>query len=247
MTGQEMVTALRESYLDDLAVPYLWTNTELIRVLNFAEVQACRRADLIIDNVTANDQGTSGTGGTAGALPLCVVPVVANQSVYRLSPKIVRVDRCQLTSMTYPLSGPLSSAELDERYSGWRGTSGTVGTAGSGGTPWAFMNEPTNTIAFILAPSTSDTARLQISRLPLVPFTLSTLPEIEEKYHEGLLDWAAHLAFMKPGEKTLNLNLSATYGSRFQAQFGPMPDANAERIRKTLCQHQRMRPRVFGS
>jgi hypothetical protein len=122
--------------------------------------------------------------------------------------------------MTYPLSGPVSYAELDEFMSGWWGTSGTVGTAGSGGYPTYFLNEPPNTLTFVLAPSVVDTAHLVVSRLPLVSFTLQTSPEIETEYHEGLLDWAAHLAFMKPDTETLNLNLAKLYEDAFTERFG---------------------------
>ena len=247
MTGQELISHMRESILDDMAAPYLWKDTELLRYLNYAEVQACRRGHLLIDDATANDNGTAATAGTLGQKPLCRLTIVAEQAQYNLSPKILMVKRCQFKSMTIPISGPVSYFELDELQSGWRGTSGTVGTAGSGGNPFFFMNEPVNTITFVLAPSKTDTAYLVVSRIPLTPFTLSTSPEIEEKYHEGLMDWAAHLAYMKNDSDTLNLNLAAVYESRFSAQFGFLPDANSERIRKTLSMQQRMRPREWGS
>jgi len=250
MTGKELIAHLRESMLDDMQPPYLWPDTELLRLLNYAEVQACRRAHLIIDDITANDSGTAATASTAGQQPLCRVTIVANQATYNLSPKILQVKRCQLQSMTYPLEGPYHYPHLDEQISGWfgtYGTSGTVGTAGSGGEPWAFMNEPGNTITFILAPSTSDTAYLVVSRIPLISFTLQTSPEIAEKYHIDLCDWAAHLAFMKPDSDTINENLAKFYNDRFTAKFGPLPDAYSDRMRKILVQKTRMRPREFGS
>lgn len=246
MIGQELITHMRESMLDDAAPPYLWSDTELLRYLNYAEVQACRRAHLIIDGTTANDNGTAATAGTAGQKPLCTLSILANQAVYLLSPKILQVKRCQLLSMTYPLEGPVQYPELDERMSGWKGTSGTVGTAGSGGSPACFLNEPGNTITFILAPSANDTAYLVVSRLPLTPFTLLTSPEIEEVYHHGLMNWACHLAFKKPDSEAQNLNLAKIYEDSFTDEFGPLPDAYHARIVKTLSQQQRMRPRTFG-
>jgi hypothetical protein len=247
MLGKEMIVNLRESILDDVAVPYLWSDTELLRNLNYAEVQACRRAHLIIDGTTANDNGTAGTAGTLGQKPLCTLTIVGNQATYLLSPKILQIKRCQLRSMTYPLSGPKTYPEMDELWTGWIGTNGTVGTAGSGGLPMYFLNEPGNTITFIPGPSTADTASLVVSRIPLTPFTLQTSPEIDEKYHEGLMDWAAHLAYMKNDSDTLNLNLAKVYEDRFVRSFGQLPDAYSDRMRKTLSQQQRMRPRNFGS
>jgi hypothetical protein len=246
-TGQELLAYMRISVLDDNVLPYLWSDLEILAFLNYAEIQACRRANLIIDSSTASDSGTAGTASTMGVKPLCTLPVIAGQATYQLSPKILQVKRCQLGSMTVPLSGPVSRSSLDNLVSGWMGTGGIVGTAGTNGFPCCFENEPTNTLTLIPSPSANDTVYLTISRLPLLPITLSTSPSIDPKYEEGICDWAAHLAFMKPDSDTINLNLAKVYSDRFSAQFGPAPNAHAERIRKTLSQSQRMQPRQFGS
>jgi len=248
--GSELVNILRTDILDDIKVPYLWDDTALMRMLNYAEVQACRRAHLIIDGSTANDFGTSataGTAGTAGVQPLCQLSLTAGKSVYSLNPKVLMVKRCQLSGMSYPLLGPLSLNETDEQFPGWMGTSGTVGTSGTGGYPLVFMNEPTNTITFLLAPAEACTAYLTVSRLPLFPFLLTTSPEVEEKYHEGLLNWAAHLAYMKNDSDAFNPQKAKYYEDQFTAQFGALPDAKSERLVKSLMMNTRMRPRRFGS
>lgn len=247
MQGEEIIFHLRESILDDAAMPYLWSNTELLRLLNYAEVQACRRAHLIIDATTASDSGTAATAGTMGQKPLCVLPIIANQAVYNLSPKILQVKRLQLASMTYPLRGPLHYPQVDEEMAGWWGTNGTVGTCGSGGYPDAFLNEPGNTITLLLAPSVNDTAYLTVSRIPLMSFALKTSPEIDERYHVDLCDWAAHLAYMKPDSETINLDLAKYYENIFTEKFGPLPDAYSARMRKILSQKGRMRTREFGT
>ena len=246
MTGEELVDYLRESILDDVLNPQLWSDSELLRFLNYAEVQACRRAHLLIDSATTNDNGTAATASTAGQKPLCTLALLADTATYSLSPKILQVKRCQLASMTTPLSGPVSYSTLDDVMQGWWGTNGTVGTAGSGGYPVMFLNEPQNTITFIPSPSATDTAYLVVSRIPLTPFTLLTSPEIDEQYHYGLCDWAAHLAYMKPDSETINLNLSAVYEKRFTEQFGSLPNAYTQKVRKSISQKQRMRPVGFG-
>jgi len=247
MIGRELITHMRESVLDDVAIPYLWPDAELLRFLNYAEVQACRRANLIIDATTTNDSGTAATASTAGQKPLCVLSVVAGQGVYQLSPKILQVKRCQLKSLTYPLRGPLHYPQVDEEFSAWWGTNGTVGTCGSGGYPEAFLNEPGNTITLLFAPSSNDTAYLVVSRLPLISFTMQTPPEIDEKYHIDLCDWAAKLAFSKPDSDAYNLNLAEMYEDSFASKFGPLPDAYSDRMRKTIPMMGRMRDREFGS
>lgn len=247
MTGQELVATMRESILDDNAEPYLWKTTELLRNLNYAEVQACRRSHLLIDSTTANDSGTAGTASTAGQRPLCLLVLGAGTAVYTLSPKVLQVKRCQLDSMTYPLTGPLTYEEMDDFIPYWQGTGGIIGTCGTTGNSVVFLNEPGNTVTFVRCPSIAGTAYLAVSRLPLLPFTLATSPEIAERLHEGLMDWAAHLCYMKNDSDTQNLNLAALHAQKFTAQFGPLPDAYSERMRKIVSQRRQMRPREWGS
>ena len=59
MNGKEIIAHMRESMLDDNKIPYLWPDTELLRLCNYGEVQACRRAHLIVDATTATDSGTA--------------------------------------------------------------------------------------------------------------------------------------------------------------------------------------------
>jgi hypothetical protein len=246
MTGQELITAMRESILDDNAPPYLWSDPEILRFFNYAEVQACRRAHLLIDWTTANDSGTAASASTMGQKPLCTVVLVADQGVYSISPKVLQVKRCQLIGMSYPLLGPASMSEVDDRMSGWWSTAGTTGTTGTGGNPTYCVNEPNDQLIFVQAPSVAGTAKLVVSRLPLISFTLRTSPEIPEEHHDGLMDWAAHLAFMKPDSETYNEKLADRYEKKFTARFGPLPDAYSQRMRKILSQKDRMRPRQFG-
>lgn len=237
MTGKDLVAHLRESILDDIYLPQLWSDSELLRLLNLAEAQACRRAQLIVDSSTEEDNDE---------LPLCTLSITAGTATYSLSPKILQIRRCQLRSMSYPLRGPVQIDELDDVAWGWMGTGGIV-SAGTGGSPSVFTNESNNRITIVLAPASDDTADLVVVRLPLDDITLSTSPEIEDQYHLGLCNWAAHLAYMKPDSETINLNLAKMHEDLFIREFGPLPDAYMEKMRKTITPRQRMRARTFGS
>lgn len=246
MIGKELVWHLRESILDDIAIPFLWPDTELLRFLNYAEVQACRRAHILIDSETTTDYGTAATASTAGTKALCQLVLSPNTAVYQLSSKVLQVKRGQMVGLSYPLVGPVSAAELDDTFPEWRGTNGTVGTCGSSGNPIYITNEPNDHITFVLAPSIAGTANLVVSRLPLVQFSLETAPEIPEQYHIDLCDWAAHLAYSKPDTDTFNAKLAQFYADKFTKNFGPLPDVFTERRRKSLTMKDRMRPREFG-
>jgi len=153
--------------------------------------------------------------------------------------------------MSEPLT-PVTRDELDSLYYDWGAASGTAGTSGTAGGdgpvyPECFLSELGNELTLVKAPTINDIASLIVVRLPLLQFTLSTSPEIAERHHDGLLDWAAHLAYMKNDSDTLNLNLAAVYEKKFTERFGPMPDAYTEKMRRELPRRQRMRPREFGS
>jgi len=246
MIGQDLVDELRESYLDDKQIPYRWQDLELLKNCIRAEVQACRRAYLIIDKTTVAD-GTDGTSGD----PICQLTVVPNQAAYTLSKKVLQVERVKLDGMSTPLR-PRTRDELDALTYQWDvtlGTSGTFGTAGGDIVVWPqwFIHEANKELVLVKTPTVNSVARLVVSRLPLQEFTLKTEPEIEEQHHDGLLLWAAHLAFLKPDSDTQNIDLAAVYDKAFTDRFGPMPDAYSEKMRKMLPRQQRMRPRPFGS
>lgn len=253
MTGEDLINSLRYDILDDVAEPYLWSTAFLLRCCNLAEAQACRRAHLIIDGNTGKDSGTSGTAGTAGGgvADLCSVTLIPNVWTYTLSRLVIQIKRVKLATMANPLT-PVTRDELDELWSSWESVSGTAGTAGTAGGdgpvyPEYFIAELGNELTLVKGPTINDTASLIVSRLPLMQFTLSTSPEVAERHHDGLLYWAAHLAYMKSDTETSNLNLAAVYEKKFTDRFGPMPDAYSEKMRRELPRRQRMRPRAFGS
>jgi hypothetical protein len=109
------------------------------------------------------------------------------------------------------------------------------------------MNDPANLITFLLAPVAAGTAFLDVYRIPLISFTLNSAPEIPETYHEGLLNWAAHLAYLKNDTEAFNPDKAKYYEDKFAEQFGPLPNARSERLRKTITMQAAMRPRQFGS
>ena len=71
MNITELLSVLREDFLDDSEEPYLWSDTALVRNINEAQREACRRAYLIKDEdtATANDlYSGSATSTTANKL-----------------------------------------------------------------------------------------------------------------------------------------------------------------------------------
>lgn len=230
MTGQEIVLYLRRE-LDDVAVPYLWRDDELLAYANEAQREAVVRAMMIVDRTTAYDASTNG---------ICAVGINAGTGNYTLSNLVIMVKRMDFigTSGTYGPLPELTRDEMDERYYGWEYSSGA---------PEAFISEANNEIQLIPGVSSvNGTARLVVNRYPLVEFTLLTSPEIETKYHMKMLSWAKKLAYLKNDSDTFNLQLSEQNDKEFERDFGPPVNIKDLLMRKKLIRQGRMTPTIFG-
>jgi hypothetical protein len=114
MIGAEIIRLTREGVLYDNATPFLWSDNLLNIYLNEAEREAARRANLLIDKTTVNDNSS---------LPLTKLNLVPEQSEYTVSAKIVRIRRAVPSWNTAPLNLVVESF-LDEKYPLWRDDTG---------------------------------------------------------------------------------------------------------------------------
>jgi len=101
---------------------------------------------------------------------------------------------------------------LDLSVSGWR-----VAT----GTPRSYVKTPTNKIILYPMPIVADTINMTVSRFPNTLMTLTGSPEVDSRYHQGLILWMLHRAFSKNDSETLNTDKAADYEKQFDKFFGP--------------------------
>jgi hypothetical protein len=238
MTGQEIIDQLR-IMLDDVEVPYLWPDAELLRYANEAEREACRRALLIKDRTTSADSGTKG---------ICSLSLGSGTADYTLSPLVIQILRVKLPSDaaassagTAGYGSPLQQYtrdEMDDIAYDWENLTGT---------PEAFISEAGNELQIIPIPTFATTAKLIVYRLPLVDFTDATSPEIHSQYHFAMVDWALHLAYIKNDSDTLNGELSKYHAGKFELSFGGPVNFRDLAMRKSIARLGQMRARVFGS
>ncbi|MCK5235812.1 MAG: hypothetical protein KAR06_02410 [Deltaproteobacteria bacterium] len=114
MTGAEIIKLTREGVLYDNAHPFLWSENLLNIYLNEAEREAARRASLLVDKTTVNDNNS---------LPLTKLNLVPGQSEYVVSPKILRLKRAvpSWDSVSFRIT---TEGFLDEKYPFWRDDTG---------------------------------------------------------------------------------------------------------------------------
>lgn len=226
MTTPELIIALRE-LLDDEKLPYLWQDSALVRYLNDAERQAARRAYLLIDRNTAS---------------ICMLSLLASTASYTLHSKVLTIRRATVDSSEIPLI-VYTKEEVDFLVN-----VGNTWESVNVGIPEIVIHEANDELIFYPPPQSADTARFEVARLPLVDLANvdTSSPEIPVMYHEDLILWGAHRAYMKNDSDSINMGLSKEYEDKFEKRFGPLPTARSERIRRSQSARQKARPREFG-
>ena len=181
----------------------LWSLDEWTEYANDAENEACKRAELIIDSSSA----------------LTSITVSSGVAIYTVDEKILRIIRAKLSGSAEPLV-KTSRRVLDVTYPDWENDSGTVRS---------WLPESTNKITLYRKPAAAGTLSFVVSRVPLLPMLLvdklTQSPEIDEQYHQGLVDWMLHRAYSKQDSETLDKGKAKEHLARFTKRFGERPPA----------------------
>lgn len=233
MNTGELLTEVR-SQLNDAAgnnSTRFWSNSDLIRYANAARDRlflVVRK--LVIDSTTATDSST---------LPLCRIALTAGVGTYPLSKKILGIIRLRLASQNVLLP-PSTSDELDCSYGDW-----SILPAGD---PWTYcIDLESDSITFVPAPKTADTASLTVYRFPLAKLAISDMAAdlgFREEYHEDLIPWMLHLAYRKQDAEIYNPGLAEEYKKTFLDRAA---EIKLEMHRHTSKPKQNRMQRAFGA
>jgi hypothetical protein len=182
----------------------LWSLDEWTEYCNEAENEVCIRANLILDKTTA----------------LTAITVLSGVSIYAISELILIVRRAKMSTGTEPLV-KTSRRVLDATYPNWEAETGNVRS---------WFPDDSNKIGLYKIPTEGASLNLMVSRLPLVPMALAdkltVSPELDEQYHQGLVDWMLHRAYSKQDSETLDLGKAKLHLTRFEKRFGERPSAS---------------------
>lgn len=204
----ELRSSFRRKTMDLNPAGYLWSDEEVNGFYNDAVAEAADRAHLI------HDEDTSA---------VCEIALVQGTATYALHPSILAIERVELDSATARGLGPLERTTkdaLDSELRAWKTLQGTVS---------AFI-DGTRTIRFFRIPVEADTARLEVFRLPIVKMVADAdVPEIHERWHSRLDDWALRCAYRKQDSDVNDPARAARYEADFERSFGVKRDANVQR------------------
>lgn len=204
MTTLKDLIAAAVRKTQDVGRSKLWSREDWIDYANQAEVDACRRARLIIDSVTPE---------------ICTIKLKTGTSVYDVDPRVIYVRRVDLSSNPTPLT-KIRMADLDARCPGWKTLTGSV--------DWFCRDYAEGKLLFVRKPEAVDTANLTVYRLPLRPMCNDDdAPEIP--YDEGLVNGMLSRAYLKDDEQTLDPKKAERFEALFTREFGPPVSSMDER------------------
>ena len=241
MTINDLITIIRNDYLDDATGVQLWDDDFMFRSFTEAERQVCNRQNILFDDTTTS---------------LTEISLIDGVSGYTLSSKVTLIEYASLDNN---IVQHLSKHEIDRTDPAWRTKTGIKGvvvkyimrghklrliktpdaskdaTFIQDSAPTSGMAnddtwyDTTNNLLYLFdgaawnvdATATLGTLKLEIFRLPLVPLdSLSLAPEIPEEYHRDLIYWVLHEAYKKQDADIFNQERSDYFLSRFTEAFG---------------------------
>jgi hypothetical protein len=199
----ELIQSYR-TYADDFEDPPLFSNGEVIRYINAGYIEACRRGRLIIDSSTEE---------------IVKFTLAAGQNEIVLDPRVIHIRRVYLPAKKQTLCWEKTEI-MDYRMPGWMDETGELA---------AFITDlDSRKIRFYPTPEVDVDVVLTVVREPLTKLARpNDVPEIAERYHEGIVFYALHLGYMKQDVEVEDKRMSGIWGGKFDKEFGTKDYASA--------------------
>lgn len=186
--------ALFRADIDDLAVPPLWSDEEILGYMDDAQKMFTRLTWGIRDSTS----------------PMCSLDMTAGEPFAETDPRILKIVRIQRGSDARPIR-MVNVEDMDTEGVRLDGSVGEVGTAVFG------LGE--DTLRWVRVPAKNDTASLIVERMPLSTLSTgrSTRLEIGAQHQRHLMLWMASLAYAKQDADTRDERKAARKDTEFRA------------------------------
>lgn len=208
MKLEELLSLTRDTADDAVKNKYLWSDDFIKRALNDAEMEACRRARLIVDTTTDE---------------ICRIDLALNQSLYDIDERIIFIRRIKLNSRSKPL-GFMRWRDMDAGAPGWEAHTGSLSL-------WIpdYTTGKLKTYRVPIAAQIPDYLTLTVVRGPLEPMVEpGDSPEIKPRYHYNLHHWALFRMYSQQDTEQADPKRAADNLALFEAEFGPPSPAVQE-------------------
>lgn len=210
------------SRLDDAVVPYLWSDEELLDIINDTIQEACIRANLDVQDEIS--------------IPFTQNLDLTFKNKYALPSTTLYVKSVRLASNPNATLCQTSLSRIERQ---------THGRPSGTGTPSSYATDQTQdgrgnqcgirvrTLYFMPTPASADSALVDVVRVPCNLQSDSDVPEIDAIWHADLIYGITALAYLKRDTDTFNEKKSARDWEIFEERFGPRLPAVVIRERQT--------------
>ena len=208
MTLADLIRRFR-TLAGDTKAPQFWKDADITDWLNDAQVQACVRGRLLLEDANP---------------AMCVIDIEADRHTYPLHRKLYELVRLDYKAAGESCSTPIKMVSrewLDDKQPQWR----DVHRA----TRYAIQGE--TSIRLVSTPLTAGVLTIEAYRLPRKAMLSEyDTPEIHQASHEHLIQWALHKAFSVPDSEAFDPQRSGLAERAFTAYFGLLPDSDMRRM-----------------
>lgn len=195
MTLQEIMNHLRCNVLRDSALPQLWTDSELLRFVNQAQLEFAIRTHNIVDDTTAE---------------YTTITTEAGLGIYPISDKVVHVSEVGLVE--YDTTDPQNPVETNYQQLRSR-TRNQLRRRYSKGRP-CYYTAQVRSHAIRLDPIPDDvyTIEMVVARKPKRELiNEKDVPEIDSEWHLNLCDYAAFRALTNNDPEGANMSTAGEF------------------------------------
>ena len=217
------------SRLDDSLTPYLWPDEELIDYTNDAIQEACIRANLDVQDEVA--------------IPFTQKLDLTFNNKYALPSSTLYVRSVRLASSPGVTLCPTSLGRIEQQTHGRPIGTGTPGSYATDQTQDGRGNQcgiRVRTLYLIPTPAATDTALVDVVRVPCDLQNDSDVPEIDSLWHSDLIYGITALAYLKRDTDTFDPKKYERDWAVFEERFGPRLPAVVIRERQTDVPRQIM-------
>lgn len=196
MTLDEMITLYR-AQARDKQPPYFCDDDELTIYANEAQMEACRRGQLLRES----------------SAPMARIAFAAGAELVPLSNRALKILRATIVGQ--PVS-VLSAEEMDNARPGWQADVMPLDVP-----QFLITGMTTDALHLWPVPREAGEIRLTVQRLPLRDLSDgSDEPEIRREAHSALVDWMLYRVYSTEDIELYNDSKAQLALKRFEAEFG---------------------------
>ena len=215
MNSTDLRNAFRSDMRDEVT-PYLWSDSEVYRYINDAQIQFCKREGGIRDATSSITQ----------------IPVVVGEAFADISPSILKVIQATRASdgRELELLNLETVQQMHSQATDYGALASPTAMNTSGSLRAVVLGMEAFKVRWIHIPVVADTVNLVVDRMALTPVTGANIGlEIAGEHHEHLLLWIKHRALLKQDAETYDRGRSDMFRAEFLAYCD---QAKAEREKR---------------